>query len=324
MATTWAAFIFAAWKGLIARSLFVIHGFITFWRVIDVYEDPLYSLLLVPLVLLLIEYHVTTKYTRTGEWKWICPSLFLYILGVVPSLWLLQLHEYNSRVKHMKMSGSCGIYVANATLGDIQGIVIPLQLNWTLALEQILLVLLILGKWLLPRGHLSRDQLAQLLMGYIGVAADSLEFSLESLKEPRVLCDLVIIIIILSIWSWSLLQFCLNTTAEANPEEYTDNEEGMRSACSGCYQSDIWALIVSVILQDAPYLTMRLFLMIYVGAINQMMLFFTCKNVLVISLQFYRLGVLCCGKDGVINAESGNGEASTREERSLVNSIVVD
>ncbi|XP_072025100.1 transmembrane protein 26-like [Amphiura filiformis] len=325
-----AAFIFAAWKALISRSLFVIHGLITFWRVSDVYKDPLYYLLLVPFVLLLIEYPVTTKCTRTGEWKWICPSLFLYILGVVPGIWLLQLDALHSRVEHMKVSGSqvCGTYVANTTFGDIQGIQIPLELSsaeWTLALEQILLVLLILGKWLLPRGHLSRDQLAQLLMGYIGVAADSLEFSLESLKEPQVLCDLVIIIIILSIWSWSLLQFCLNTTALAISDESDDSEEGIRSACSGCYQSDIWALIVSVILQDAPYLAMRLFLMIYVGAIHQMMLFFTCKNVLVISLQFYRLGVLCCGKDDVTNAEFGNGEVSTREERTQINpNVVVD
>ena len=154
---------------------------------------------------------------------------------------------------------------------------------------------------------MSRDQLAQLLMGYIGVAADSLEFSLESLKEQKVLCDFVLIVIILSIWSWSLLQFCVNTTIVTNPEKVDESEERQGTRCCECYQSEIWALIVSVILQDAPYLTMRLFLIIYLGAINQMILFFTCKNVMIITLQFYRLGVLCYGsQDGVTNTESGS------------------
>ena len=184
---------------------------------------------------------------------------------------------------------------------------LPLTLSsteWTLALEQILLVLLITAKWLLPRGSLSRDQLAQLLMSHIGLAADSLEFSLESLKEQKVLCDKVLIVIILSIWSWSLLQFCINTTAVTSVLESSADEEGSRRGCrTACFSGDIWALLVSVILQDAPYLAMRLFLVVYVRAINQMILFFICKNILVISLQFYRLGILSCGNNVASPAE---------------------
>lgn len=35
-------------------------------------------------------------------------------------------------------------------------------------------VLIILGRWLLPRGQLTRDQLSALLLGYIGMGADIL------------------------------------------------------------------------------------------------------------------------------------------------------
>ena len=172
---------------------------------------------------------------------------------------------------------------------------------------------------------MSRDQLAQLLISYIGVAADSLEFSLESLKEQKVLCDLILIIIILSIWSWSLLQFCVNTTIVANPDKVDESEERQGTVCCGCYQSEIWALIVSVILQDAPYLAMRLFLIIYVGAINQMILFFTCKNVIIITLQFYRLGILCCGsQDDVTNQESRSSDRRDNTTGHQNGGLVID
>ncbi|MEQ2313052.1 Transmembrane protein 26 [Ameca splendens] len=81
------------------------------------------------------------------------------------------------------------------------------QNNWILALHQILLILLIIGKWLLPLGGgLTRDQLSQLLLVFVGTAADILEFTSETLddvkdKSPHV------VYIILAVWTWSMLQF---------------------------------------------------------------------------------------------------------------------
>lgn len=37
------------------------------------------------------------------------------------------------------------------------------------------MVILIVGRWLLPKGELTRDQLSQLLLVYIGMAADIIE-----------------------------------------------------------------------------------------------------------------------------------------------------
>ena len=65
---------------------------------------------------------------------------------------------------------------------------IPIKLTpdqWIRTLEQLLLLILILGRWLLPKGKLTHDQLSQLLLVYIGTAADIVEF-FEAFKEKEV------------------------------------------------------------------------------------------------------------------------------------------
>jgi len=53
-------------------------------------------------------------------------------------------------------------------------------------LEQVLLLILILGRWMLPKGKLTHDQLSQLLLVYIGTAADIVEF-FEAFNEEQVI-----------------------------------------------------------------------------------------------------------------------------------------
>ena len=66
--------------------------------------------------------------------------------------------------------------------------VIALKLNreqLVRLLEQLLLLFLILGRWMLPKGVLTHDQLSQLLLVYIGTAADIVEF-FDAFKEDTV------------------------------------------------------------------------------------------------------------------------------------------
>ena len=49
------------------------------------------------------------------------------------------------------------------------------QSQWVVMIEQLLLFVLILGRWMLPKGKISRDELSQLLLVYIGMAADIIE-----------------------------------------------------------------------------------------------------------------------------------------------------
>lgn len=67
-------------------------------------------------------------------------------------------------------------------------ITIPLKLPpdlWLRVIEQFLLLMLIIGRWLLPKGALSHEQLSQLLLVYVGTAADIVEFY-EAFNEEGV------------------------------------------------------------------------------------------------------------------------------------------
>ena len=65
-----------------------------------------------------------------------------------------------------------------------------------------------------------------------------------------------------------------------------------------CCETEVWGLMTTIIMQDGPYLAMRLYILIKLNAINQMMIFFTCKNMLVMLLQLYRLFVIFIEKPG--------------------------
>jgi Transmembrane protein 26 len=61
--------------------------------------------------------------------------------------------------------------------------------TWLTLIEQFLMLILILGRWMLPKGDLTRDQLSQLLLVYIGTAADIIEF-FDTFKAPIIIIPL--------------------------------------------------------------------------------------------------------------------------------------
>ena len=91
-----------------------------------------------------------------------------------------------------------------------------------------LIIGLIIGRWLLPRGEITRDQLSALLLGYVGTAADILEL-FEVLQEEVVQQEEQVTLAVLGVYTWSLLQFCLVTTATTgknNQIRITNNKVG--------------------------------------------------------------------------------------------------
>ena len=77
--------------------------------------------------------------------------------------------------------------------------------TWTVTLEQTLLVVIILGRWLMPKGEMTREQLSSLLLVYLGTASDIVDF-LTLLNEPNVLKSHAFVYATLVIWTWSLMQ----------------------------------------------------------------------------------------------------------------------
>ena len=236
---------------------------------------------------------------------------------------------------------------------------------------------------MLPKGDLSRDQLSQLLLVYLGMAADIIEI-FEAFNEDNVKHNRGLIIGLLCIWSWALMQFTLVYTATRGRrykstmygnESVTDNaspqvspqkvapspqtntmfespndkpkpkrgtfkkisrvvsiavqwQGGLKGTPIGdgdglplkstspvdpdriipvrrddeevedqhptctCLESDTWAIIASLLMQDGPFLMIRVILIARYQVLSYLNIFFTCKNLLVISLQVYRLIVV--------------------------------
>nr|XP_055024978.1 transmembrane protein 26 [Misgurnus anguillicaudatus] len=278
---------------LLSRFLFAVHGVLTVWRVVEVTGESSYWLLLMGVALLGIEMAVTIKYTRNAEWKWFSPMVFLYLSTVIPSIWFLELNLVQSNLP------------INSSSSDPQFFSqIPLTMgleeldpeNWVEALEQTMLIVLVLGRWLMPKGDMSRDQLSQLLMVYVGLGADILDI-FDTFKEPQVKTKQTVIIVGLSLFSWALMQFPLVLTQTSCPSVQEESQSEITqpglTACNNiCCSSEVWSILLTVGLQDGPFLIYRLYLMIFESVLNQLMIFFTCKNIIIVLLEVYRICVV--------------------------------
>uniref|UniRef100_A0A182JI60 Uncharacterized protein n=1 Tax=Anopheles atroparvus TaxID=41427 RepID=A0A182JI60_ANOAO len=300
-------------KATVTRILFAAHGFIAIWQVTQNTKDPIYWSLCAPIGVLFIEGIFTLAIKKNQEWRWFCPSVFLYLSSIVPAIWLLELDKLDKRTRYQDQMLNETINLA-ATVGkDLKdlnkmlGVKIQLpdiQLTaemWVTLIEQFLMLVLIIGRWMLPKGDLTRDQLSQLLLVYIGTAADIIEF-FDSFKDAKIANEPVLVLLTLSIWSWSLLQFTivLSATRARKPRGGGSGTRGSgpgaaddASCCNvACCNIDVWGIALNILLQDAPFLTFRLLIIVHYKIITYMNIFFTCKNTLVILLQLYRLYVV--------------------------------
>ena len=243
-----------------------------------------------------------------------CPSIFLYLASVCPSIWLIELDKLDTRlvkkesmeIEHVTGSTETTLLMTidsiiedpdqnkSVDLSVLKDVGIPLDLEnipipvdtdtLVVIIEQFLMLILIIGRWMLPKGEMTRDQLAQLLLIYIGTAADIIEF-FDSFKDEKVNTNKVLCIMVLTIWSWSLLQFTVLLTPPKNPPKRLENPTKLQRAKEICCSIDVWDVLLNIILQDAPFFVFRLLLITYYKLISYMNIFFTCKNTLVITLQ---------------------------------------
>ena len=82
----------------------------------------------------------------------------------------------------------------------------------------------------------------------------------------------------------------VSTVVNSKPKSETEGQDvGILDRRS----TDIWTIAESLFLQDGPFLVVRLIVMIRFDVFNQMLVFFTIKNFLVVILNLYRLGIIC-------------------------------
>src|SRR5690348_11108904 len=73
-------------------------------------------------------------------------------------------------------------------------------------------MIIIIGRWLLPKGKISRSALSQLLLVYLSLASDMIDL-LSIFQEEKVIEDFRMIYSTLAVFSWSTFQFSLSLVA---------------------------------------------------------------------------------------------------------------
>ncbi|KAL6259959.1 hypothetical protein P5V15_009868 [Pogonomyrmex californicus] len=318
-------------KAIITRLVFASHGFIAIWQVTTFKKNPYFWYLSCPILLLFFEGIFTVTIKENQEWKWFCPSVFLYLSSVVPAIWLLELDKVDKRLKSRgsNINISENFDLSNLAAGDLkhleEALGVDIQLpdiqisteTWVTLIEQFLMLILIIGRWMLPKGDLTRDQLSQLLLVYIGTAADIIEF-FDSFKEDRIAREPVLVYLTLGIWAWSLMQFTVVLTATKSRKSRLSSGSVARKKIrteTSCCSIDVWGIALNMILQDGPFLAFRLILIIHYQIVSYMNIFFTCKNTLVILLQWYRLYV--------VKSESKNKQNKKYNKKMNVSNISI-
>lgn len=299
--------LFSFLSAVITRALFILVSLVAVWRVTWVKENPKYWLLTLLFLPLVAEMIITLMKRKGLDCKWFSPTIFLFLISIIPSIWILELdyQHYKKMEDQCKPQDSLALLQAtflNETsrnntaldrLKSLRDVVSHFcENNWILALHQILLFLLIIGKWLLPLGDgVTRDQLSQLLLIFVGTAADILEFTSETLDEVKEDSP-QLVYITLAVWTWSMLQFpChLSVVGSMNDEALDENIRG--DSLWSKRNTDLWGVAETLFIHDGPFLIVRLTVMIHFGVVHQMLFFFTFKNFLVVLLNVYRLIVL--------------------------------
>ncbi|XP_006267487.1 transmembrane protein 26 isoform X1 [Alligator mississippiensis] len=300
-------------NALVTRLLFILHSLIGVWRVTEVKKEPMYWLLALLNLLLCLETGLTLKFKQGKGYKWFSPTIFLYLISIVPSLWLLETGHENqfcsngyeqklqnishredfNQSKENNRSEAADHHLIKLAKVLVSQLSTVCESAWTLGLHQTFLLLLIIGRWLLPiGGEITRDQLSQLLLMFVGTAADILEFTSETLEIKDIRNNHVLVYAILAVWTWSMLQFPLDLAVQHIGCKTSKSSMRIPNLLLCKHSADLWNIGISVFIQDGPFFVVRLILMSYYGVINQMLVFFTAKNILILILQLYRLTVL--------------------------------
>ncbi|XP_062927233.1 transmembrane protein 26b [Mobula hypostoma] len=295
-------------SAVVPRLVFIFHVFIAVWRVARVMNDPMYWLLLLLTLLIFVEMIVTIVIQKGSDYKGFSPALFFYLINIIPPIWILEVCQLQEQIKSKecdasKKNSTCAYvtYPGRVPCGERQmnssstiNFQILQSVDWILGLHQTLLIILIVGKWILPMGKgVNRDQLSQLLLMFVGTAADILEFKSETLSDKGVRCCVELVFAILALWTWSMLQFPLDLTVmQEEDEKPTRCHIPVWKEKLYKYRADLWTICITIFIQDGPFFIFRLFLMLNRKITHQMLLFFTIKNSLVLTLQIYRLVVI--------------------------------
>ena len=182
-----------------------------------------------------------------------------------------------------------------------------------------MLVIIIVGRWLLPKGELTREQLSSLLLNYLATASDIVDFFGITNEDDALKENKVFVYSVLTLWTWSLMQFPFVTSMQkqdgydSDDEDEEDEDEDIKMHLKQTslkdnavekknplsqrikkqihllLQTEAWVICLNLFLQDFPFLVLRLATVFKYHVLTESNYFFICKNSLTLMLQIYRL-----------------------------------
>jgi hypothetical protein len=204
-----------------------------------------------------------------------------------------------------------------------------------MGLELSLLLLIIVGRWVLPKGVTSRSNLSQLLLVYMSIASDIVDL-LTIFNEEQVLRSQRMLLATLIVLSWSLLQFATNMTSSSknNRSVHADSfRHAMKKRrrrrmfllypMQRLFENEAWYLYeLNLMSCSAIQLALRLVAVIKFDVRSYSTIFFTCKNGIILFLQFYRLLAILTENDnydlGSLYQTTSNNDQQPRTVNSSV------
>ncbi|CAF0727132.1 unnamed protein product [Didymodactylos carnosus] len=215
------------------------------------------------------------------------------------------------RVQHKMLNSTTDVFSTNTHEdGPIPSDVI-LQINVNLdtkvmSLEVSLLLLIILGRWFLPKGTTSRSNLSQLLLVYMSLSSDIVDL-LTIFNEEEVLRSHNMLIATLSVLSWSLFQFPINMTSTRTRTQSSINSKRPKKKgprmfilypIQQLFANESWYIYeMNLMSCSAVQLALRLVAVIKFNVRSYSTIFFTAKNGIILFLQLYRLLAILTEKE---------------------------
>lgn len=362
-------------KGILSRLIFFSHGAVSIYFYTQTSNDNSYWSMMIPVVLLLIESVVVLVHRKGKEYKYFWSSGFLYITCIIQIIWSIEMDLFVSRERNEKETKIEQNYTL-LSLSEKEKLDSALYLyayenSKNSSLKKICEIGIILGvlsaRWIMTRGSMSKKQLSSLLLLQVGNAADILEL-FDVFDEPAVIKNHGFIIATIGIFTWSMFQFTLFTTASTTKEIGEIKIRHMNEKLAVCAQdlnqsnskkieyikdirrrsvissplyskrhcrgngkkrvlyvrddskyvnnnpikrrrteiirrklhAELFQILVTLLMQDGPYLFLRVFLLVKFNISSEMHVFFMCKNSMMSLFLVYRLLILSChGKDEV-------------------------
>lgn len=175
--------------------------------------------------------------------------------------------------------------------------------QYAIYIEVTMMLIIIIGRWIMPKQGITRSELSQLLLVYMSLASDIIDL-LSILQEQVIFDNMTMVYTALTMYSWSLYQFTLNlvvTRGRYLGSSTTSVGGGniIKARLNNRLQihNEFLNVIITLLMQDCPFFILRLICVFKFNIFSYSFLFFTFKNGILFVLQIYRIIAIFTDKD---------------------------